>query len=107
VLTRPAFIGFFDRAKVNKGLTRVNRVNIFDGRSEPIKHRVPRRITRRWMKRDRVASYWKSAIFGGRTWYTTSNELSISQWNYNSSALGAESGGNRSRVFILVKCALG
>jgi hypothetical protein len=31
VLTKPIFTGFFDRAKVNKGLTRVNRVNIFAG----------------------------------------------------------------------------
>jgi hypothetical protein len=30
VLTNPIFTGFFDRAKVNKGLTRVNRVNIFE-----------------------------------------------------------------------------
>jgi hypothetical protein len=28
-LTNPIFTGFFDHAKVNKGLTRVNRVNIF------------------------------------------------------------------------------
>jgi hypothetical protein len=30
VLTNPIFTGFFDRAKVNKELTRVNRVNIFE-----------------------------------------------------------------------------